>query len=92
MEYLDSIKRQAGVLVIRLETPSYWASLGVWVVRESVRKALGRRKMNFDSREELFDGCKKVGKIKFDFDSQIIYDKSKLVKMYGVQKNLEEWF
>ncbi len=32
LEYLSSIKRQAGVLVVRLETPTYWASLGVWVV------------------------------------------------------------
>jgi len=40
VEYLNSIKKQASVIVIRLETPSYWAALGVWVVRESVRKAL----------------------------------------------------
>ncbi len=92
VEYLKSIKRQAGVLAIRLETPSYWASLGVWVVRESVRKALNNGAMKFDSREEFLEGCKKVGKIKYDFDSQLIFDRSKLVKMYGVQKNLREWF
>ena len=92
IEYLKSIKRQAGVLVIRLETPSYWASLGVWVVRESVRKALNNGAMKFDSREDLLDGCKKIGKIKYDFDCELIYGRSKLVKMYGVQKNLREWF
>ena len=48
LEYLERMKRQASVLVIRIETPSYWASLGVWVVRESVRKALARG-MKFDS-------------------------------------------
>jgi hypothetical protein len=92
VEYLHSIKRQAGVLAIRLETPSYWAALGVWVVRESVRKALNNGAMKFDSREELLESCKKIGKIKFDFDSQIIFNKSKLIKMYGVQKNLGDWF
>ena len=40
LEYLNKIKRQASALVIRIETPSYWAALGVWVVRESVKKAL----------------------------------------------------
>jgi len=90
--YLKSIGRQAGVLTIRLETPSYWAALGVWVVRESVRKALNNGAMKFDSREELLNGCRKIGKIKYDFDSQLIFDKSKLIKMYGAQKNLREWF
>jgi hypothetical protein len=91
-EYLKSIKRQAGVLAIRLETPSYWAALGVWVVRESVRKALSNGAMKFNSREELLESCKRIGKIKFDFDSQLIFDRSKLVKMYGTQKNLRDWF
>jgi hypothetical protein len=92
IEYLKSIKRQAGVLAIRLETPSYWATLGVWVVRESVRKVLNNVSMKFNSREELIQGCKEIGKIKFDFDCQIIFDKSKLIRMYGIQKNLREWF
>jgi len=48
LKYLDSIKRQASVVVIRIETPGYWASLGVWVVRESVKKALNK-KIKFSS-------------------------------------------
>ena len=92
IEYLNSIKRQAGVLVIRLETPGYWASLGVWVVRESVRKALSMIPIKFSSKETLLEGGKKIGKIKYDFDSQIIYDRSTLLKTYGVQRNLGEWF
>ncbi|MDO8467611.1 MAG: hypothetical protein Q7S56_01530, partial [Nanoarchaeota archaeon] len=47
LEYLNSINRQANVIAIRLETPSYWAALGVWVVRESVRKALNNKIMKF---------------------------------------------
>jgi DNA repair protein NreA len=92
VEYLNSIKRQAGVLVIRLETPSYWAGLGVWVVRESVRKAISRGIMEFNSKEELMKSCRKIGKIKFDFDCDLIFDKSKLLKIYGSQKNLRDWF
>jgi hypothetical protein len=91
VEYLNSIKRQASVLVIRIETPSYWASLGVWVVRESVRKAL-KNKMIFDSREELIESVKKISKIKYNFDCENILKQSKLLKQIKTQKNLGEFF
>ncbi|MFH1585585.1 MAG: hypothetical protein ABIB79_02370 [archaeon] len=91
LEYLNKIKRQASVLVIRLETPTYWASLGVWVVRESVRKALSNREMKFDSREDLINSVKQVGKIKYNFDCQQILDKSKLLKQAETQRSLGEW-
>ena len=89
-EYLNKIKRQASVLVIRIETPSYWAALGVWVVRESVRKAM-RKVMKFDSREEIIDGVKKIGKIKYDFDCGEIMKRSKLLKGIRSQASLRNW-
>jgi len=92
LEYLNLLKRQASVLVIRLETPSYWASLGVWVVRESVRKALKKEKIKFNSLNELVNSLKKIGKIKFNFDSQDILKRSKLLKQIKTQRNLGEWF
>jgi hypothetical protein len=91
LEYLSSIKRQASVLVIRLETPSYWAGLGVWVVRESVRKAL-QKNMKFNSREELIDAVKKVAKIKYDFDSEQILNQSRLLEKIKTERKLGEWF
>jgi len=91
LKYLNNIKRQASVLAIRLETPSYWAALGVWVVRESVKKAL-QTGMKFDSREELLDAAKKVAKIKYDFDSSGILDRSKLLKQIKEERRLVEWF
>ncbi len=90
LEYLNSIKRQASVLVIRIETPTYWAGLGVWVVRESVRKAL-KKIMKFDSKEEILDAVKKIGKIKFDFDCSQILQKSKLLEKINSQRNLMNW-
>jgi hypothetical protein len=91
IEYLNSIKRQAGILVIRLETPSYWAALGVWVVRESVRKAL-ERKMEFNTKEEFLDSVKKIARIKYDFDVDIILKRSKYLNQVKSQKRLLEWF
>ncbi|MBT4257651.1 hypothetical protein HOD88_00510 [archaeon] len=92
LEYLNSIKRQASVLVIRLETASYWASLGVWVVRESVRKALNNRKLNFLEEGELIEGCKKVSMIKYGYDVNKILKKSKLLLGLREQSKLSEWF
>jgi len=91
LKYLNNIKRQASVLAIRLETPSYWAALGVWVVRESVKRAM-QKEMKFDSREELLDAAKKVAKIKYDFDSSEILNKSKLLRQIKEERRLREWF
>jgi hypothetical protein len=90
IEYLNNIKRQAGVLVIRIETPDYWSGLGVWVVRESVRKALNKS-MNFKSLNELIESVKKISKIKYNFDCHGIFNKSYLLKEIKTQKNLREW-
>lgn len=91
LEYLNSIKKQAKVLVFRIETPSYWAALGVWVVRESVRKAL-QRKMKFSSEEELINSIKQIGRIKYNFDFTDILNKSKILKDKRQQKVLGDWF
>ena len=91
LKYLDYIKRQASVVVIRIETPSYWASLGVWVVRESVKKALNK-KIKFSSKKELLDGAKGISKIKYQFDAENILKMSKLLRNMNLQKNLMEYF
>jgi len=91
LKYLNEIKRQASVLVIRIETPSYWASLGVWVVRESVRKAL-KNKKKFDSRKELLESAKKISQAKYNFDNSDILRRSRLLKDIKTQKRLVEWF
>ena len=91
LEYLNSIKRQASVLVIRIETPSYWAALGVWVVRESVRKAL-MKKMRFSEDKELIESAKKIGKIKYNFDVEEILKKSKFLNEKKSQTKLIKWF
>ena len=92
LKYLDEIKRQASVLAIRVEDTSYWAALGVWVVRESVKKALKNRAIKFRSKEELINSAKKIGKIKFKFDYDSIFQRSRLLKQIKTQKNLREWF
>lgn len=91
LKYLNSIKRQASVLAIRLETPSYWAALGVWVVRESVKKAL-QKKMVFDSKEELIEGAKQISRIKFNFDSSELMKRSRILNEVLTQKRINDFF
>jgi hypothetical protein len=91
LQYLNGIKRQASALAIRIETPGYWAGLGVWVVRESVRKSLGRR-MEFPTKEELLSASRQVGKIKFNFDPSGILGRSKILNDVLTQKKLSRWF
>src|SRR3989339_506941 len=91
LEYLSQIKRQASVLVIRLEKPTYWASLGVWVVRESVHKAFENRSMKFKDKEELLLSTKKISEIKHQFNPEEIFKKSILLKDIQAQKRLGDW-
>lgn len=91
LEYLNHMKRQASVLAIRIELPTYWAGLGVWVVRESVRKALNNKKLEFDDMREILDSSRKIGMIKFGFDTSKIFKKSKLLEQIKTQTTLGKW-
>jgi len=92
LEYLEKERKQASVLVVRLELPSYWASLGVWVVRESVRKALKNKKLEFDDLRELIEGSEKIGMIKFGYDPKKVLKTSRLLEQVKTQTNLGKWF
>ena len=80
LEYLNSIQRQAKVLILRNVRPEYWAPLGVWIIRETVRNG-------FNSYEVLEDRTVKdiIGE-EFRFQYSNILDRSKL--MGGKQSSL----
>jgi hypothetical protein len=80
------------VIAIRLETPSYWASLGVWVVRESVRIALESSALNFNSKEEFLSSVYQIGKIKYGFESKRFLDKSVILENFKTQKKIDDFF
>lgn len=91
LEYLEKEKRQASVIAIRLELPSYWASLGVWVCRESIRKALNHKKFEFSDLREMTESARKIGMIKFGFDIEKIIRKSHLLEQIKTQTTLGKW-
>ncbi|MCK4995878.1 MAG: hypothetical protein KAR55_03235, partial [Thermoplasmatales archaeon] len=51
-ELLNKERRQAGVIVLREAHPGYIMPIGVWNVRESVRKALKEPYKKFDTLEQ----------------------------------------
>ena len=63
-----------------------------WVVRESVRKALANKKLEFVDLKELAESSKKIGMIKFGFDTSKILKKSKILENMKTQTNLGKWF
>ena len=49
LEYLNKIKRQATILIVREIRPDYYADVGVWKVRETVRDAFNKPFEKFDT-------------------------------------------
>ncbi|MDD4650767.1 MAG: hypothetical protein PHQ34_00910, partial [Methanothrix sp.] len=52
LENLARRGRQAGVLAVREISESYWAPLGVWIVREAARKAMNSQPVRCSSLAE----------------------------------------
>jgi DNA repair protein NreA len=53
-EYLEKIKRQATVLIVREIRPDYYAPLGVGIVRECTRRAFTGQPIKFDTMNDAF--------------------------------------
>jgi hypothetical protein len=55
LEHLHRRRRSAKALIYREISPEYWAPLGVWVVRETTRKAMENEPLKFSSLDEAVD-------------------------------------
>ncbi len=84
LEYLDSINRQSKVLIVRDVRPEYWAPLGVWVIRETVRNSFDNYKVL-----EKFSEIKNILSQEMRFHYLQILDKSKMLS--STQTNLAEF-
>lgn len=91
LEHLAARRRQSSVLAIRIITEEYTAPLGVWVVREAVRKSLSTEPVRFPDRDTAIGYAKKVALERFGYDIEPILRRSKLVKNLWGQKRLSEY-
>lgn len=74
LEHLRDRKRQAKALILRDVSPEYWAPLGVWVIRETVRNA-------FDEKREVdtFSDVKQMIGSEFKFLYHRLKQESKMI-------------
>jgi hypothetical protein len=90
LEHLAERKRQAKVLILREVTPEYWAPLGVWIIRETVRNAFDNSgKENQPEVLENFEQIKWKISSEFRFLYNRIKNRSKLLG--GRQFSLQDF-
>ena len=83
-EYLKKIKRQSGVLVVREILPDYWAPLGVWLIRESIRKCFESKAKEFESVKDAvsFIHSKLKANVNLFNESQVLKIKDSQTKLF----------
>jgi len=86
-EYLSKIGRQAGVIVIREAYPEHYMPIGVWYVRESVRRALRSKPVKFQNFQEALRYA--LSKLRI-YPKEVI-ESSNIIKMKTAQKTLPEF-
>jgi hypothetical protein len=91
LEKLRKVKRQASVLCLRFITGEYAVPLGVWVVRESIRKALNNKPTEFSSRDLMLRYAQALMNKKFGFDILCILQKSILLNKVKTQSKLSSF-
>jgi hypothetical protein len=92
LDKLDSMKRQASVLALRFITGEYYVPLGVWVVREAVRKTMAERPIEFESRELILAFARKLVKKKFGYELDNILKNSVMLREMKSQTKLNMYF
>ncbi|MBI4153273.1 hypothetical protein HY497_02005 [Candidatus Woesearchaeota archaeon] len=91
VEQLKTQKRQATVLTLRFITSEYTTPLGVWVVREAVRKAMASRPIEFGSKELMLSYAVKFALKRFGINLNEIFRRSKILNAVKTQKKLSEF-
>lgn len=91
LQHLKNIKRQSTILALRLVTNDYWAPLGVWVVREAVKKSMNNKPIIFNTKEEMIDFTLKYAKKNFNYDLSYRIKESELLKQIKTQKKISEY-
>lgn len=92
LELLKQRKRQSAVLAIRFITEEYSTPLGVWVVRQAVRKAVESKPIPFPDRAAMESFAKEYSMKRFKYDISNVMQQSKLLQQLSTQAKLRKWF
>ena len=88
LERLNQLRRQASVIALRFITDDYSIPLGVFVVREAVRKTLDEKPLEFGSRELMLKYVEHFVRKKFNYDVNKILRNSVLLDNIKTQTKL----
>jgi len=91
LEHLKKRKKQATAILFRITTPEYTTPLGVWVCRNSVRKALKEMPEKHQGLGEVLKEARKKILIKYGYDIQELINKSKILTIIKTQSRLTRW-
>ena len=91
LEKLKDMKKQASILALRFITDEYTMPLGVWVTRESTRKAMNNKPIEFSSKELMLEYARKLIKKRFNYNVDYLLHESKLLKNIKHQAKLEKF-
>lgn len=91
LEKFKREKKQGNCLLIRFITEEYSCPLGVWVVREAVRKTLESKRYDFETKEQMLDYAKLIAKQKFNFDLNKLLKESKIYDKTKKQMRLKNF-
>ncbi len=91
LEFLKREKKKGNCLLIRFITEEYSCPLGVWVVREAVRKTLESKKHSFETKEQMLDYARFITKQKFNFDLNKLLYESKVYNKVKTQMRLKNY-
>jgi hypothetical protein len=86
-ELLNNERRQAGIVILREAHPGYIMPIGVWNVRESVRKTLKQQYNKFDSLDKALVFISE----KMDIPLQRWINNSAVIKNQLYQKRIEDF-
>jgi len=87
LEYLYKIGKQATGFIYREILPSYYAPVGNWHIRETVRNSLRNEPRKYNTLEEALEN----ELLFFKAESDIWIKNSRLIKNYNKQKRLTEY-
>jgi len=91
LEGLKRMKIQASCLLLRFVSSEYSVPLGVFVVRQAVRKSLCSETYTFDNKKTMLDFGRDIIIKKFGYDINNLLNKSIMIESLNKQKKLFEF-
>lgn len=92
LEELRKLKKEASCLLLRYVSSEYSMPLGVFVVRQAVRKTVSSQYFEFKNKKDMLDFGKNLIMKKFGYDINVQLRKSIILRELNKQVKLSSFF